>query len=395
MSTKRRRPSGTWEYIIRRKGVLPKPLSLTFQTEEEGDAYVARLEQLLDAGILPEELIAQKDQIVTIEDAIRAYMRKVSLPESDVDVLNTMIGKWTGESLTIVSFQWAESWVTRMKRSDNLAPSTIRHRVGALARCFDWTVRTGTPALAVNPLRLLPKRYAAYTADDRYAVLAQDLAPKEDSYRDRRPSEAEEAEIRRLLAGGKPKDRERAFELQYQPALIFLFELALESAMRLREMFTLELSQFDVEKRTAFLDRTKNGSKRAVPLTSLALAAYERYVNAVNESGPAMQGFHFDGGYVFPWLPEALATSSGTVLPLGKILAKVTSRLSGQFGRLFDAAGCPDLVFHDLRHEATSRFYERTTLSDIQIAKITGHTDPKVLMRYANLRGSDLAARLW
>ncbi|MGS0893435.1 hypothetical protein ACVBGC_12960 [Burkholderia stagnalis] len=48
-----------------------------------------------------------------------------------------------------------------------------------------------------------------------------------------------------------------------------------------------------------------------------------------------------------------------------------------------------------MRHEATSRLYERTTLSDIQIAKITGHTDPKVLMRYANLRGSDLAARLW
>ncbi|MEX3916006.1 site-specific integrase [Paraburkholderia sp. BR10872] len=396
MSTKRKRPSGTWEYIIRRKGVLPKPLSLTFQTEEEGDQYVARLEQLLDAGILPEDLVAQKDQIVTVEDAIRAYMRKVSLPASDLDLLNTMIGRWKGEPLTKVNFQWADAWVTSMKRADNLAPSTIRHRVGALARCFDWVVKTGTPALAVNPLRLLPKRYAAYTEEDGVAVIAQDLAPKEDVYRDRRPSQSEEREIRRIIDGGKPNGRERSFELQYQPALAFLFELAIESAMRLREMFTLETGQFDIAKRTAFLDRTKNGSKRAVPLTSVALAAYERYVDAVSDQSDDMRGFSFETGYLFPWVPEALQNSAGGVqLPLRKVLNKVTSRMSGQFGRIFDAAGCPDLTFHDLRHEATSRLYERTTLSDIQIAKITGHTDPKVLMRYANLRGSDLADRLW
>ena len=395
MSTKRKRPSGTWEYIIRRKGVLPKPLSLTFQTEEEGDQYVARLEQLLDAGILPENLVSQKDQIVTVEDAIRAYMRKVSLPASDVDLLNTMIGKWPDEPLTKVNYHWVDTWVMRMKRADNLAPSTIRHRVGALARCFDWTVKTGTPALAVNPLRLLPKRYAAYTEEDSAAVIAQELMPKEDVYRDRRPSEAEEAEIRRLMAGGKPNGRERSFELQYRPALVFLFELAIESAMRLREMFTLEPEQFSLAERTAFLDRTKNGSKRAVPLTSVVVAAYETYVNAVSEADPEMKGFTFESGYLFPWVPEALSAASDMALPRARVLNKVTSRLSGQFGRLFDAAGCPDLAFHDLRHEATSRFYERTTLSDIQIAKITGHTDPKVLMRYANLRGSDLAARLW
>ncbi|MFW6854652.1 hypothetical protein [Burkholderia gladioli] len=54
MANKRRRPSGTWEYTIKRAALPPKPLSLTFDTEEEGDAYVARIEQLLDAGIVPE-----------------------------------------------------------------------------------------------------------------------------------------------------------------------------------------------------------------------------------------------------------------------------------------------------------------------------------------------------
>ncbi|TKC83860.1 site-specific integrase [Trinickia terrae] len=397
MANKRLRPSGTWEYTIKRAKLLPKPLSLTFQTEEEGDAYVARLEQLLDAGIVPQDVVEQRDGIATTSDAIRAYLRRVSVPDSDVQVLNALLGRLKEKALTAIDYAWAERWVAGMKRQDHLSPSTIRHYVGALARCFDWVVRSGTPMLAVNPLRLLPKRYATYTGEDRIAVEAQDVEAREDVHRDRRPDVAEEAEIRRIMAGGKPTGRERAFELPYRPALVFLFELAIESAMRMREMYTLDVDQFDVGRRTAGLERTKNGSKRSVPLTSVAVAAYERYVDAVTGLDPEMHGFSFDCGRLFPWVDDMEASMRAENMPLlrQKVLARVTSRLSGQFGRIFSAAGCSDLVFHDLRHEATSRFFERTTLSDIQIAKITGHTDPKVLMRYANLRGSDLAARLW
>lgn len=41
------------------------------------------------------------------------------------------------------------------------------------------------------------------------------------------------------------------------------------------------------------------------------------------------------------------------------------------------------------------RLYEKTNLSDVQIARITGHKDLRMLRRYASLRGSDLAAALW
>jgi integrase len=57
--------------------------------------------------------------------------------------------------------------------------------------------------------------------------------------------------------------------------------------------------------------------------------------------------------------------------------------------------GCDDLRFHDLRHEAVCRLYERTRLGDVQIARITGHKDLRMLKRYSNLRGSDLAEMLW
>lgn len=91
-------------------------------------------------------------------------------------------------------------------------------------------------------------------------------------------------------------------------------------------------------------------------------------------------------GLVFPWWRGGREDVE---------MRRCTSLLSRQFGRVFDAAGCGDLRFHDLRHEATSRLYERTRLSDLEIAKITGHKSLRMLARYANLRGSDLAARLW
>jgi integrase len=69
--------------------------------------------------------------------------------------------------------------------------------------------------------------------------------------------------------------------------------------------------------------------------------------------------------------------------------------LSNQFARIFRYADVRGLTFHDLRHEATCRLYERTQLGDVQIARITGHKDPRMLLRYASLRGSDLAAQMW
>lgn len=132
------------------------------------------------------------------------------MPDSDAQVLSTLLGRLPSKALSTLDYEWAERWVTGMKHEHHLSLSTIRHNVGALARCFDWVVKSGTPMLAVKLLRLLPKRYATYTDDDRVAVEAQDVAAKGDVHRDRRPSEAEEVEIRRIMSGGTPQGRERA-----------------------------------------------------------------------------------------------------------------------------------------------------------------------------------------
>ena len=52
-----------------------------------------------------------------------------------------------------------------------------------------------------------------------------------------------------------------------------------------------------------------------------------------------------------------------------------------------------DWRFHDLRHEATSRLFEKG-LNTMEVASITGHEDLRMLKRYTHLRAEDLVARL-
>jgi hypothetical protein len=57
MATKRLKPSGKWEFVVKRKSLLPKPIYLLFDTEIEGNTYVEHLEKLLDQGIVPESCL--------------------------------------------------------------------------------------------------------------------------------------------------------------------------------------------------------------------------------------------------------------------------------------------------------------------------------------------------
>jgi len=284
---------------------LPRPLYLSFESETEGDEYVARLEALLDRGIVPEEF--KETRFSTINRNPKAYL------------------------FAILGAEYL--------------------------------------------LKLLPKGYASYTDADKAAVKAAGGTAKEDEERDRRLEKGEEKAIRAILAGAKPKGRQRALELREADSLVLLFDMALESAMRMREMFTLEKGQVDLRRHTIFLEKTKNGDRRQVPITTVLAAQLK----------PHMKGAE-PKALLFPWW-------NGDRDP--KVLDRVTSQLSRQYDRIFDAAGAADLHFHDLRHEATSRIYERTNLSDLEVAKITGHRDLRTLKRYANLRASTLAKRLW
>ena len=53
MAGKKQFPNGTWQYVFKKKGVLAKPIYLTFASEQEGYEYARRLEALLGRGIVP------------------------------------------------------------------------------------------------------------------------------------------------------------------------------------------------------------------------------------------------------------------------------------------------------------------------------------------------------
>ena len=61
--------------------------------------------------------------------------------------------------------------------------------------------------------------------------------------------------------------------------------------------------------------------------------------------------------------------------------------------RLVKKQQLQNLHFHDLRHEATSRFFEKG-LNVVEVASITGHKDLRMLQRYTHLKAEDLAKKL-
>jgi integrase len=147
-----------------------------------------------------------------------------------------------------------------------------------------------------------------------------------------------------------------------------LIGLALETAMRAGELLGLRWDEINKVERYIVIpaEREKTRRERQVPLSSKAFDILTR----LNRRGAAGEP------RVFSTLPK-------------------TSAVMGQgFKRITKRSGCVDLRFHDLRHEATSRFFENTDLGLLEISLITGHTEMKTLARYANLRPALLASRL-
>ena len=63
------------------------------------------------------------------------------------------------------------------------------------------------------------------------------------------------------------------------------------------------------------------------------------------------------------------------------------------WNRLKKKADIKDLHFHDLRHEAISRLFEKG-LSIPEVALISGHKDVRMLFRYTHLKAEDILRKL-
>jgi len=128
--------------------------------------------------------------------------------------------------------------------------------------------------------------------------------------------------------------------------------------MRRGEIVNASWSDLDWDTGTLNIPVTKNGFSRTIPLTKRALEI--------------LQSLPHDNERIFPITGNAV-------------------RLAWQ--RLKRRVGIENLHFHDLRHEAISRFFEMG-LSVPEVALISGHRDYRMLFRYTHLRAEDVAKKL-
>lgn len=372
MATKRQRSNGLWEYCFQRKELLGRRVYLTFETEREGDAFERVAEEALARGVVPPELAQQGFD--TLQALFDAYELSGASTKSDVEMFRTVGPKIGATKVKSVNYGWVEEWVAELVKT--YSPSTTKKRVEFLGRAIAWGMRREKVAFLNNPVQQLPKGYATKNVPKERLWAGQ---------RDRRLEErvitvgektyqTEEGAIRSVLA-----DKNETL----------LFNMALETAMRLREMYTLKVGQIDLGARTIFLDKTKNGQKRQVPISSVLLPMLQV---AIAGRSPDEELFPY---WKDPLPQKSMLTELSEYRLMKESLNRATNKLSHLFSWRFSKAGCPELRFHDLRHEATSRIYERTSLTDLEVASITGHTNLRMLQRYANLRGSTLASRLW
>lgn len=350
--------------------LLPAPFFRTFDTLPQAQEYRDMALSLLGRGILPLELLPAEERAAgdrrSLRSVIEAYLAAAPSASSERDLLAVVMEEVGGVRAAGLSYSWVEEYVRGLK-GRRLAPGTIRKRVGALGRVLDWYHLSSSGEARQNPFRLLPRGYSTYSAHDGEPVF--------DVHRDRRLLPAEEARIRAALAGERRPDRERP--LSIDPAFTLLFELIVSTGLRLSEAYRLRWDQVDAARGVLRVEGSKGHrgalKPRVVPLV--------RSLREALKSGGE--------GLVFPFW-------DGT--PEGR--ARTTSKLSARFRGLFDYARVADCTEHDLRHEAACRWFEmrspdgRWLFSDVEVCRIMGWKDLRMALRYASLRGEDLADRL-
>ena len=157
----------------------------------------------------------------------------------------------------------------------------------------------------------------------------------------------------------RPGEEERLMNAA-DPHFGQIIQFALVTCARRGEIADLQWDNVALTRRKMRLVDTKNGTDRTVPFSSVARGILED-------------------------LPRRRD---------GRVFGMTDNQITKTMAAVREAAGIEDLRFHDLRHEAISRLFERTRLAARQIAQITGHKTAQMLWRYAHLRADDLVEAL-
>lgn len=333
MATIRKR-NGKYQVQVRRQGC--SPISKTFLKLDDAKAWARLTEVEADQIGLPVDprVLAKTTVAMILERYRDEIVSKKRGHEVETLIVNALLRQsWCKRSLAqIDSATFAEYRDTRLR---SVQPCTVKRELGILQHAFDIAAREWSIPLRVNPLKPITK-------------------PTVSNRRDRR---LQKGELDKLLkAAGKTRN----------PFLLPVVRFALETAMRRGEILALRVRDVDIERCTATIRMSKNGHARTIPLSSLAVAILETTIAVMSKNDKA---------------------SNERIFPITALALRLA------WVRLTKRAKIDDLHFHDLRHEAISRFFEKG-LTVPEVASISGHRDIRMLLRYAHADKGKLAEKL-
>ena len=324
MATFRKR-SGSWQALVKKKGF--GQIGRTFDTKGEAEAWAKIIEAEMVRGVY---FSRKEAEATTLSEALDRYEREISSIKKGCLQEKKRIRAWKLHPLAkrfLATIQGKDiaAWRDARIKSGSSA-NTVRLDLAVISHLFEIARKEWGMEGLTNPVKAI-------------------RMPSPPAGRDRR---LQPGELEKLL--------ESTSEEMNQ---VICF--ALETAMRRGELAGMTWDMVDLKKRTVTLPDTKNGQKRIVPLSSVAVTI----------------------------LKDRLSTRriDGEVWNIG------LDAISQNFANACQKAGISGLHFHDLRHEATSRLFEKG-LNPMQVSAISGHKTLQMLKRYTHLKAEELAELL-
>lgn len=353
MATLVKTPSGKWKAVIRKTGF--PTTSKTFRTKRDAEDWGRRAEDEMVRGVYIQRAPAER---MTVENALKRYLDEVSPTKRPTSATSDLrrskplikhLGKYSLAALTPeIIAKYRDDRLAGNDRKDAKgkplakprSANTVRLDLALLGHMFTIAIKEWGISLPSNPVHNIRR-------------------PTPPSGRDRRLSEVEEKELLHEI------------DEYTNPMLGWIVRIALETGMRSSEITSLKLSQVDLTRRIVRLVNTKNTQPRTVPLTLLATKIFTQAIQ---------NPLRTDTDLVFFGEP-------------GKSGERGPYNFNKAWLKIKNKVGLKDLRFHDLRHEAVSRFVE-SGLSDQKVSAISGHKSMQMLRRYTHLRAEDLVDEL-
>lgn len=260
---------------------------------------------------------------ITLGDLVVRYRDEVCAFKKSRDVEQAILTAFVRHRLAKLPLSQvtpAEFAKYRDERLKKVSPSGLNREFSPLQHMYEIAQSEWGLPITENPLKRVRK-------------------PQNNRPRSRRLLSGEYERL--LAAAGRRR-------VKYLKPMIIL---AIETAMRRGEILAAKRSHLGEGMRSLYIPETKTGVPRTIPISSIARE----------------QLLHLEQAE-----PDA------------SLFDVTCNAFKLAWQRTVEDAGLEDLHFHDLRHEAVSRLFERG-LSMPEVASISGHRDFRMLARYAHV----------